>query len=316
MRLVCPLLCLVVLGIYTPGCGTSDPAGGTGADGGGGGGGDTPDGGGGGDGWQTLIQGSWSIPAGSEGYHCVRATVPEDMYISEFRAIIPLGTHHTVLATDSAGGADGEFDCSANTLGDGAIFGSGVGTNSIAFPPGVAVKLSKGQQLLLNLHLFNISDSALTGTSGTKIKTIPADQVEHEAEVVLMGNVFNLHIPPGESTQTGRCVMNGDVTLFAVNPHMHQLGTHMKVVAKSSVEGDVTMHDGDYDFENQAIYPIDPMVQMKAGDEVDVYCTYNNTTGKTVSFGDSTLDEMCFGTTYRYPARGGQFGVICDSGTL
>ncbi len=233
MRAVRPLLCLVVLGIYTPGCGNSYPAGEPGADGGGGGG--TADAGGSGDGWQTLIEGSWSIPAGSEGYRCVRATVPEDMYISQFRAVIPLGTHHTVLATDSAGGPDGEFDCTANTLGDGAIFGSGVGTNPIAFPPGVAVKVSKGQQLLLNLHLFNIGDSELTGTSGTEIKTIPADQVEHEAEVVLMGNVFNLHIPPGQSTQTGRCVMNGDVTLFAVNPHMHQLGTHMKVVAKSSI---------------------------------------------------------------------------------
>ncbi len=58
------------------------------------------------------------------------------------------------------------------------------------------------------------------------------------------------------------------------------------------------------------------MVQMKQGDEVDVYCSYDNTTGQTVSFGDSTLDEMCFGTMYRYPARGSQFGVICDSGTL
>ena len=35
---------------------------------------------------------------------------------------------------------------------------------------------------------------------------------------------------------------------------------------------------------------------------VDVECTYNNTTDKQVTWGDSSLAEMCFAVLYRYPA--------------
>jgi hypothetical protein len=89
----------------------------------------------------------------------------------------------------------------------------------------------------------------------------------------------------------------------------------MKVVAESSVDGDVTIHDAPYSFYEQRLYPIDP-VEMNQGDRVRVACTYDNDTGQTVTFGDSSEQEMCFATMYRYPARGAQFGIVCDSGGL
>lgn len=301
------VLCALMLGFSAAGCGgdSGNPGGGADA-------GTTGDAGETGE-WRTLISGDWTLPPGTEDYVCVRTTVTEDLYISEFRAMIPTGTHHTVLAIDNGGGPDGTFGCEAGTQGDAAIFGSGIGTNAIAFPPGVAVKITAGQQLLINLHLYNLADSELSGTSGAEMKTMPASEVVHEAEIVLMGSVANLNVPTGESTQLGRCVMNGDVTLFAVNPHMHQLGRHMKVVAKSSVAGDVTIHDAPYDFEEQRIYPLSPLIEMQQGDEVEVHCSYDNDTGSPVGFGDSSFDEMCFGTMYRYPARGAQFGIVCDA---
>jgi hypothetical protein len=50
---------------------------------------------------------------------------------------------------------------------------------------------------------------------------------------------------------------------------------------------------------------------MAAGDRVRVECTHQNTTGSTVRFGDSSLQEMCFAGLYRYPAAGGYF--ICTN---
>jgi hypothetical protein len=105
--------------------------------------------------------------------------------------------------------------------------------------------------------------------------------------------------------------MNGDVTLFAVGPHMHQLGTHMKVIAESSVAGDVTVHDAAYSFYEQRLYEIDA-VQMEQGDTVRVSCSYDNDTGSTVTLGDSSTEEMCFATMYRYPAFGSQLGIACS----
>jgi hypothetical protein len=49
---------------------------------------------------------------------------------------------------------------------------------------------------------------------------------------------------------------------------------------------------------------------MKMGDKITVECTYLNDTGKTVTFGESTLEEMCFAGTYRYPAGRGSFMCV------
>lgn len=305
------LFCLSILCLAVS-CGGGDNPG---VDGGGGGGGDGGGGGGAdaqpGD-WQELVSGEWTLGPGTETYRCVRLTVNEDMYISEFRAIAPLGTHHTVLTVGDPSGSDGITSCNAGTNADAMIFGSGVGTNPIAFPEGVAMKIEAGQQLLLNLHLFNVADSQLEGISGTEIITIPETEVEQVAEVILMGKTVTLQVPPNESTQIGRCVMNGDVSIFAFSPHMHQMGTHMKIVAKPS-SGDVTLHDDTYDFYEQKVFLAQPPVALAAGEEIEIHCGYDNTTGQTIYFGDSSTQEMCFAGVYRYPAFGSPFGIICDN---
>jgi hypothetical protein len=124
-----------------------------------------------GDGWQTLVVGSWEIPPQQETYRCVRFTLPKDIAVGSFRALSPTGTHHTLLTiADSAGMPDGFSTCDAGSNGTQEIAGSGVGTNDFNMPDGVAVALKAGQQLILNLHLFNVTDEPIRGTSGTLIK--------------------------------------------------------------------------------------------------------------------------------------------------
>jgi hypothetical protein len=245
--------------------------------------------------WTMLIESSWTIPAGSEVYQCERLTVTEDIYVSSFDAIGPLGTHHTVLTMGEPNGPDGPFPCNVGTNADAAIFGSGVGPATLEMPAGVATKIAAGQQLLINLHLFNASDEPLSGVSGTRIQTVDPSEVSMIAESVLMGRV-SLSVPTGETIQTGTCAMNGDVTVFAVSPHMHQLGTHMKVE-----HGTTVLHDESFSFTEQTNWPIEPGYQMPASSQLKVTCTWHNTTGDEIPFGDSSDEEMCFVGFYRYP---------------
>jgi len=272
----------------------------------------TPPAGGGDDsdaGWQTIITGSWSLPPGTESYTCARVTMDQDLYVNGFEAINPKGTHHTLLTMGDADKPDGVIDCSVRELHPLEVFGSGVGTDPLSLPEGVAIHIPKGTQLLLNLHLFNTGEEVITGTSGTRIRTIAEPDVVHVAEGVLAGTI-NLDIPPGETTvNTGYCTMPADTTLVAVAPHMHQLGIHEKVVAQTSTEGDVVIHDAPYSFDEQSFHLIDPL-HMAKGDKLRVDCTHKNTTTKEVTFGESSLSEMCFAGIYRYPAVGGFF--ICD----
>lgn len=289
--------------------------------GGGGGGGDgepeepdaspvsTPDAGAPGE-WTRLVEGSWEIPVGEQFYKCARLTVQEDTYIKSFKSIGPDGTHHTVLTVGEPDGPDGLATCSAGTNADTMIFGSGVGDIEFHFPEGVGVKIPAGQQLVLNLHLFNVSDSVLTGTSGTDIQLATEAEIVSEAESVLMGKVAGLTVAPGATEQVGTCTMVQDFTLLTVAPHMHQLGAHMKVEAIRGDSVDV-LHDERYDFYDQRLYEIDPL-SMSQGDQIRVTCGYNNITGETVGFGDRTEEEMCFAGMYRYPkAPASPFGIAC-----
>jgi hypothetical protein len=260
--------------------------------------------------WQPLIEGAWELPAGQEGYYCARLTVQEDLYIKEFQPIAPQGTHHTLLSiNETPVGPDGTTKCTAADNGHTTLLGSGVGENYSAgpLPDGVAYKISKGWQLNMNLHLFNVQDSVLKGVSGTKVRLTTADKVQETAEVILAGPV-SLQIPVGRSTSTGKCTVMSDTTVFAVSPHMHQLGAHLKAFVTGATRKTVMLYDGPYDFEQQRQFSANQLA-LKKGDVVQVECTYENTTDRVVGFGESSLDEMCFLGIYRYPVAGE--GLIC-----
>jgi hypothetical protein len=255
-----------------------------------------------GDGWKSLVQAHWILSANSEQYRCARLTITQDVAVHTFRAVSPLGTHHTLLTvTRQPTEPDGLTVCNAGTNAPGMLTGSGVGTNDYTLPDGVAVKLHKGEQLLINLHLFNVSDHEIEGTSGTLVKTMTDDQIMHEAEAILAGPT-SISVPPHSMNvvQSGPCTMTADATLIALGAHAHMHANHIKVTVHSSIAGDVVIHDRDYSFDNQLIYLIDP-IQVKQGDKIETACTYDNTGDKEISFGDSSLAEMCFAGIVRYP---------------
>lgn len=259
--------------------------------------------------WQTIITGDWTLDPGTEGYVCARITLEADLVVSAFSAIIPKGTHHTLLTVGDPTKPDGVEKCTAADNYPLSVFGSGVGTNELDMPAGVAVRIEKGKQLNLNLHLFNTDPDPLSGTSGTQVKIMKEEDVQDYAEGILAGTLA-LNIPPHqETTSVGYCAMSHDVTIFSVAPHMHQLGTHARVVGMPAGADEVVLHDGPYDFNEQRYYPVDPL-QLAQGDQVRVECTWMNTTDKTVAFGDSSLAEMCFAGIYRYPANGDNFACV------
>ena len=122
------------------------------------------------------------------------------------------------------------------------------------------------------------------------------------ADSVTAGPI-KLNIPPGRSVQTGTCTVEYDYTIFRIFPHMHEMGKHMEVVAKRAVGDEVVLYDGGYDFTHQVTYPLEPL-QLAAGDRIEVACTYDNTTGQELHFGESSKDEMCLAGLLRFPAGG------------
>ncbi len=261
--------------------------------------------------FSTLISRTWSIPPGEQ-YKCVSVQADQDYYLNTFRPLGPVGTHHTVLSiSDNLGGFGGlqagEYDCTAGSLALEMLFASGVGTDDLAMPGGVALKIEQGQWIHLNLHLFNTQPSGnLEGTSGILVKAIPAAQVVHEAEMVFAGD-GTLQIPPNMAPgavhiETGGCTFDEPATLMAYWPHMHQFGVHQKVTL--TVDGTpMVLHDEAFTFTDQYNYPLATPIEVDSGDSIQVECGFHNDTDIEVTFGDSSTKEMCFTGLYRYPKQ-------------
>ena len=233
------------------------------------------------------------------------------MYVKAFRPIIPLGTHHTVLTRYTGNHADGVVRCDVGTNGQSMIYGSGVGSPDFTFPAGVGLHLTAGTRVLLNLHLYNAGDQPLSGHSGTMVQETTADQVQHLAEIVLAGPTVGLTVPAGLSTQSGTCnlsnVTSEPIQVFALSQHMHKLGRHLKTTIRRGGAQDLVLQDVPYDFEHQNFQLVAPTVELRPGDVLTTYCSYDNGTGAVVRFGDSSDNEMCFSDLFYYPAQGTQF---------
>ena len=262
-------------------------------------------------GWTTLISRTWSLAPGTlDRYECRRIQVPTEMWINGFRSLSPLGTHHEVL-TISNSTTTGDYDCSAVqvTTEPQMLYAAGLNTDDLVFPAGDAVHLQAGQYINLNLHLFNVSDNPISGESGVLVQTIDASQVQHEIDMTFSGT-FNINVPSNgqPTTAHGGCTASQDYHVFALWPHMHQIATHQKFTVTDA--GTATnLLDADYTFSEQRNYPMAETVIHK-NDTITTTCTYVNTTGQTIIFGDSSTEEMCFTGIYKYPAGGGLFSCV------
>lgn len=259
------------------------------------------------EGYETLLQKSWTLESGKETWWCIRQTVTEDIYIDSIEALAPPGTHHTVLSAGFTPLADdGVSECNSYQHNfEKLLFESSSSLDRLVMPPGVATKVSAGMQLNLNIHIYDSTDGDLSGLSGVKIRRVDPANVDQFAIEQRFGKL-SLDVPPGESTVSQDCPMDADGTFFAVLPHMHSHGTHMKLVAQSSVLGETVVMDEPYDYDaTKAYYELAPEIPVKKGDMVTIYCSYSNETPWTLHWGpDGYFHEMCFAGVYMYPADG------------
>jgi hypothetical protein len=257
------------------------------------------------DGYVNLIEASWEVPPGQQVF-CMRVTVDEEMAFDSFKAVAPPGTHHTILSfgDNLNGEPDGLTTCNINEhYFQNLAYENGLFDPAFVFPPGLANRILPGQQMILNFHILNASDSTMTGTTGIRARPIDPSLVDSYTRGIYMGKV-SLSVPPGDSTHVGHCPIDSDKTIFAVLPHMHSHGTHQKVTVVPGDGSDSTVIlDTPYSFsEEQHYHTVDPEVFVTEGDTVEVECSYFNDTTENLPWGPAAYDqEMCFAAVYIYP---------------
>lgn len=180
------------------------------------------------------------------------------------------------------------------------------------YPEGAATLIPAGSKLVMQVHYHNEGDQT---TDQTAFGLYFADEPVKMAykDDFIAGH--ELHIPPGDPNYvvTESRVINQDITIHSVAPHMHLLGKRMDMW--------ITRPDGKridlvsvprYDFYWQTEYVLADPVKAPKGTTFTIQGVYDNTVDnpdqpsippKPVKFGESTTDEMCVGV-YHYTVDG------------
>ena len=99
-----------------------------------------------------------------------------------------------------------------------------------------------------------------------------------------------INVTPGASTQTGACTLDADSTFLTLIHHMHETGVHMRTRALPAGGAPLVLLDVGYDFNEQSVVPIEPRLELAAGDKIEVTCDYENPGTNTLTFGESTFE--------------------------
>jgi len=200
--------------------------------------------------------------------------------------------HHWLLFKQSAPVTDGAIAVGTGAHPSGTLVHAwGPGATPLYYDPDVGIALEDTVGYLLEAHLNNSTGGPGEDHSGAELCVTPHEP-EHVAELVWVGSdsIFG-------ASATGNCSPNGPfpIHVIAAQPHMHKLGTHMKVTVNRANGGADVVHDLDFAFDTQQYYVED--FELNEGDSMTTVCSYSG----PASFGTSTNSEMCYFFSLAWP---------------
>jgi hypothetical protein len=277
-----------------------------------------------------------TIAKGSEDERCKFVTAPEDLWVHQEDVRYTPGSHHFILWNTTYSSIP-TMDQNGNTVDTSGVFecpggppaawsvNRYVGGSQSAYAPNVlgtlpdnfAIHIPAGSVLMMDLHVLNTTTAALPVTVQMNLDTIPASQVTQEAGIYFFYNPF-IAIP-ADSTAHARmsCPVTSDVTLTTAQTHMHKWG----------LGGTADLEDGKgalvehlYTSKTWADPPVTewsaPPMALKAGQQIDYECNYQNDGTTTIIQGLSALtNEMCVFVGAYYP-RDQKFETCGTSGAF
>lgn len=237
--------------------------------------------------------GAFTVASGEEKFLCYAQTLTEDLVIDRFEYAAQPVVHHLIIAKTLAPEPEGFSEC--DTLYRATwqmMFGATTADTKLDLPPGAAVVLPKGTQILAQLHLLNSGKKDVTHTFSIDLHRSPL--VNPTPTGIYVFGRTQLELPPKQTTTIEHtCRLPEDITTFAVIPHMHYLGRALRLDVGNDPNALSRNYERDpYDFDDQRL-ELFPRT-FAEGSYAKVSCDYDNDTDKTVVFGESSTKEMCF----------------------
>jgi hypothetical protein len=256
--------------------------------------------------WVTAASRSWSVPEATESYKCHSDLATSDKYYTGFRlASPPAAQAELYLLVRPSSPQVGDFDCDIGTiLGGELIYAAGPGTTPVTFAGGKGVHVAAGQYTVLVEHLNNTSASPVTATTTIEGRVAAAKDVTTPIDMFFAGRLqFAIPADSDPHTANGGCGTAADMHLMAEIPIMRSLGVHQTFSVTDPQHVTSAIFDSSFDPQHVLFTSLGTDLLVAGGSEITASCTYVNTTGVVVNFGDSAHNEWCLLGLYRYPPK-------------
>ena len=276
----------------------------------------------------TVTWGPHDIESGQENTMCMIRRLSNDrsIHVGEIHNVLGNVSHHFIVYRISEGEESTEpFDCQPfadvlNPTKGAPLMVTQKADETLTLPNGVAFTFEPNQLVRLELHYLNATPETQTVEVTSTFTTVSDADFEHEAEFLFVGNP-DINLPPGESVtlNTEFLPLPADIegaNVFGITGHTHELGTNVTVAYQESEGGAQTMlYDiENYDWEEPDTVLLDPPQVVGAGGGFNFSCSWTNTTGQQVTFGEGVREEMCFFWAYYYPSQGARVCLHSEQG--
>jgi hypothetical protein len=224
--------------------------------------------------------------------------------------------HHSRLMSDTTNaiqGIDGLSDLESTIysyqtkpLSDPFLFGWVPGNDQINFPKGTGKRLYPGTNFILNMHY---APTPVLTTDSSVIKLAFAESpVDREVftmtlrETNISNQPFFLKADTKPKFYMRSAILQEDISLISILPHMHLLGKSFKAFAITK-DGEIIplIHIPDWDFNWQMTYMFQKYLFLPKGTVIYAEASYDNTAdnlrnpfspAKDVGYGWGVKDEM------------------------
>lgn len=241
-------------------------------------------------------------------YECFIYDVPhtEKMQGLQIEAIIDdQRVLHHWLVYEQAGAAPGKqdyYNCAGQHPNAALIGGWAPGRGDTKMPRGVGLRLpEKGKSFyVIEVHYNNSAGHRdVRDKSGARVCATKKLKGNEAAYHWLGSEAIN--IGGGQKGNvTGTCTAPKRSVVLNSWPHMHEIGTHMKVDLIRKGGSPQMVLDNPFSFDDQRSYDT-PMI-LEAGDKLRTTCTFHNRGLFPVGFGTASEAEMCYNFVLAYPA--------------
>ncbi|HVU01809.1 MAG TPA: hypothetical protein VHE30_08655 [Polyangiaceae bacterium] len=259
----------------------------------------------------TWTSGDFVVPP-DEDFECFYTDLITDRELSVLSAGAKqgIGGHHVSVYYVDNPRPPGRQNCAGNTemVDWHFVVGAGGEGNTLegvaSLPPGLAIKVPKGKQFMVQTHYINATGENQTVHDQLIVHLIdPKDVKSYASDFVIDDDQWEL-APQSKLTSTMTCTTQQEVKLAMLLGHMHEHGTHYTLETLDAQGQATVVYDHDWMPSYSSHPPIlkytmeDPLT-FPAGTKFRQTCTWDNESDRTLIF----PTEMCIGFGYYFPGE-------------